>query len=73
MTHHLRKAHLEATLRRPRDLNAFAPTSPTARKQIDGLINRGAELVQVRPSLVVLRRAGHTVRIDAAGRVDWAS
>lgn len=58
---------------RARDLSGFAPTTPIARRQIDELVSRGAVVVHVRPTLVVLRRAGQTVRVDALGRVEWAS
>ncbi|WP_119157226.1 hypothetical protein [Caldimonas tepidiphila] len=59
---------------RPRpstDLARFEPLSPMARRQIDELIARGAQVLEVSATHVMLQRDGHKARIDAMGRVEW--
>lgn len=56
----------------PIDLARFEPQSPFARSAVDELIKRGAVVIAVRTSLVTLKRAGQTARIDSWGRVEWA-
>ncbi|MFK4705862.1 Na+-transporting NADH:ubiquinone oxidoreductase subunit NqrA [Roseateles asaccharophilus] len=55
------------------DLQRFNPLSPTARATVNDLVQRGARVIAVRPTLVTLKRGVQTARIDDMGRVTWAS
>jgi hypothetical protein len=59
------------TAQRP-DIKRFQPNTPTARTQIDFLVERGAEIVAVRATQVTLKRGSQTAIVDAWGRVTWA-
>ena len=54
------------------NLERFKPINPLARRKVSELVERGAVVVSVRSSQVILRRGEQTAHVDDWGRVDWA-